>query len=127
LNSKHCHHNGYQLWEFGASFFTSTTKHHTIHSVFHACIRRNKMCNKQNPPVTQKNIPLKRFKIVSKSLLKNQKKLTKQKGFIFLFVLSELPVHINVINLQQLVLVNPYNTPSAAYQNIRPGYPTTLL
>jgi hypothetical protein len=73
------------------------------------------------PTSNQKINPLKRFKIVSKSLLKSQKKQPKQKGFIYLFVLSELPVHINVMdawvhynNLQQLVLVNPYNTPSAA-------------
>jgi hypothetical protein len=55
LNSKCCHQNGYQLWEFGANFFTSTTKHHVIHNIFHACIRGNKTRNKQNPPVTKKN------------------------------------------------------------------------
>jgi len=98
LNSKQCHQNGYQLWEFGANSFTSTTNHHIIHNIFHACIRGNTTRNKQNPPVTQKKTHWKDSKLWAKFCSKIIRSNQNRRGLYTYFVLSELPVHINVMD-----------------------------
>jgi hypothetical protein len=89
LNSKHCHQNGYQLWEFGANFFTSTTKHH-VHNIFHACIRGSKTHNKQNPPVTKKN-STEKIEICEQNFAQKSKEATKTKRVYIPFCIVRAP------------------------------------